>query len=121
MFKTILASLSNVQRQLNVEPIASLWRNRSWCLAYQIIENNNQGNKERVFKIVKPDEVYLDDDHQTAIDLKPLCALDEPDLIKLYEIFGSKMVIRICSKNFYNWTIKKMTSTYWSSIRYVIC
>ena len=42
-----------------------------------------------MFKIVSPNEIYLDDDHQCAIDLRPLLPPDEPELTKLYEKFGA--------------------------------
>ncbi|CAF4882959.1 unnamed protein product, partial [Rotaria sp. Silwood2] len=84
-----LAAISNITKHLNVEPLRSRLINKPWCLAYQIIERSN-GNKERIFKIAKPIDIYLDDDHQSAIDLRPLCAPDEPELTKLYELFGSK-------------------------------
>ncbi len=80
-----LSIASNLTQQLNIEPLKSRLRNRPWCLAYQLNEN-----KQRIFKIVKPSDIYLDDDHQSAIDIKPLCAPDEPELIKLYETFGAK-------------------------------
>lgn len=89
IYTNCLKQLSFTRRELNVEPLKSLLINNPWCLAYQIIELTN-GNKERIFRIAKPNEIYLDDDHQSSIDLKPLCAPDEPDLIKLYELFGSK-------------------------------
>ncbi|CAF4923582.1 unnamed protein product, partial [Rotaria sp. Silwood1] len=84
-----LAAISNIAQHLNVEPLRSRLINKPWCLAYQIIERTD-GNKERIFKIAKPTDIYLDDDHQSAIDLRPLCAPDEPELTKLYEVFGSK-------------------------------
>jgi len=84
-----LAAVSNIAQHLNVEPLRSRLINRPWCLAYQIVERSD-GNKERIFKIAKPTDIYLDDDHQSAIDLRPLCAPDEPELTKLYELFGSR-------------------------------
>ncbi|CAF4965063.1 unnamed protein product [Rotaria sp. Silwood1] len=39
---------------------------------------------------VKPNEIHLDDNHQSATHLQSLCAPDEPALSILYEIFGSK-------------------------------
>ncbi|UJR29713.1 hypothetical protein I4U23_017262 [Adineta vaga] len=86
-----LAVVSNVAREFHEEPLKSRLRNSSWCLGYQIIENSH-GNKERIFRIVKPNEIYLDDDHQCSIDLHPLCAPDEPELTKLYEQFGAKWI-----------------------------
>jgi hypothetical protein len=85
IYTNCLKQLSILAEQLNIEPLKSRLRTKAWCLAYQFIEN-----KQRIFKIVKPSEIYLDDDHQSAIDIKPLCAPDEPELIKLYELFGSK-------------------------------
>ena len=76
---------------MNIEPLRSRLITKPWCLAYQIISRSD-GNKERTFRIVKPNEVYLDDDHQCSIDLRPLCAPDEPELTKLYEQFGSKWI-----------------------------
>ena len=84
-----LAAVSNIAQQFNFEPLRSRLNNRPWCLGYQIIERSD-GTKERTFKIARPSDIYLDDDHQSAIDLQPLCAPDEPELTKLYEIFGSK-------------------------------
>ncbi|CAF3220425.1 unnamed protein product [Rotaria sp. Silwood2] len=80
---------SNIAQQLNVEPLRSRLISKPWCLAYQIIELRDE-NKERIFKIGKPSDIYLDDDHQYAIDLRSLCAPDESELTKLYEFFGSK-------------------------------
>ena len=86
-----LAAVSNMAQQLNVEPLRSRLRSKSWCLAYQTIKQSD-GNEKRIFKIAKPSEIYLDDDHQFAIDLRPLCAPDEPELMKLYEKFGSNWI-----------------------------
>ena len=84
-----LAAVPNIAQQFNCEPLRSRLINQPWCLAYQIIDRTD-GNKERIFRIARPSEIYLDDDHQSAIDLQPLCAPDEPELTKLYAIFGSK-------------------------------
>ncbi|CAF1590939.1 unnamed protein product, partial [Adineta steineri] len=80
-----LASTSNIKEKFQHEPLKSDLMNKPWCLAYRIIENN-----ETIFEIVKPTDVYLNDDHQSVIDLQPLCAPDELDIIKLYEIFGAQ-------------------------------
>ena len=84
-----LAAVSNIAQQFNFEPLRSRLINKPWCLAYQINERSD-GTKERTFKVARPSDIYLDDDHQSAIDLQPLCAPDEPELTKLYELFGSK-------------------------------
>lgn len=77
---------SRLTEQLNREPLKTRLRNEPWCLAYQYLPNST----DRTFKIVRPADVYLDDDHQSAQDIRPLCAPDEPDLIALYQLFGSK-------------------------------
>ena len=77
---------SRLTEELNSESLKNRLRNECWCLAYQYLPNST----ERTFVIVKPSDVYLDDDHQSAQDLRPLCAPDEPDLISLYHQFGSK-------------------------------
>lgn len=84
-----LAAVSNVDRKLNSEPLRSRLISKPWCLGYQIVERDD-GTKDRTFKIARPCDIYLDDDHQCAIDLRPLCAPDEPELTKLYEKYGCK-------------------------------
>lgn len=86
-----LSAASNVTQQRYVEPLRSRLLNKPWCLAYQTLERSD-GTKHQIFKIAKPSDIYLDDDHQSAIDLRPLCAPDEPELIKLYEKFGAKWI-----------------------------
>lgn len=88
-YTNCLKQLSVSSQQLNIEPLKSRLRNKPWCLAYQLIQDKTD-QKRRIFQIVKPSDIYLDDDHQSAIDINPLCAPDEPELIKLYEYFGSK-------------------------------
>lgn len=92
-----LAAVPNVAQRFNIEPLKSRLISRPWCLGYQTIENSD-GTRERIFKIVRPAEVYLDDDHQSAIDLHPLCAPDEPELTKLYEAFGSKWLSEVVQR-----------------------
>jgi hypothetical protein len=60
-------------------------RNEPWCLGYQTVDGGKPTSK-----IVKPNEVYLNDDEQYLSVLQPLCAPDEPELAKLYERYGSK-------------------------------
>ena len=60
-------------------------KNEPWCLGYQMTEDRCQ----RLFRIVSPKEIYLDDDHQCALDLRPLLPPDEPELTKLYGKFGA--------------------------------
>ncbi|CAF3809992.1 unnamed protein product [Rotaria sp. Silwood1] len=64
-------------------------KNEAWCLGYHFIEKCSTSEKKRIFKIVPPNEIYLDDDHQCAIDLQPFLPPNEPELTKLYEKFGA--------------------------------
>jgi hypothetical protein len=84
-----LASFSTWSRRLHVEPLRSRLIKERWCLGYQTILGPNNSTYQN-FKISKPNEIYLNDDEQSAIDLKPLCAPAEPGLTKLYAQFGSK-------------------------------
>ena len=84
-----LSAASTVTRQFDVEPLRSRLRNEPWCLGYQTIDRADR-SQERTFRIVRPCDIYLDDDHQCALDLRPLCAPDEPELTKFYERFGAR-------------------------------
>jgi hypothetical protein len=84
-----LASFSTWSPQFHVEPLKSRLRNERWCLGYQTIVKSD-GRTHNNFKIAKPNEIYLNDDEQCAIDLQPLCAPVEPELTNLYAQFGSK-------------------------------
>ncbi|CAF4927120.1 unnamed protein product, partial [Rotaria sp. Silwood1] len=86
-----LSIVSNTTQQLYVEPLHSRLINKPWCLAYQIPEGSN-GIKYQEFKITKPSDIYLDDDNQYAIKLRPLCAPEEKQLIQLYKKFGAKWI-----------------------------
>ena len=89
VYLNCLKQLAAVTRQLNVEPLRSRLISKPWCLGFQMVERPD-GTKERISRIARPADIYLDDDHQCAIDLRPLCAPDEPELTILYETFGSK-------------------------------
>ncbi|UJR19550.1 hypothetical protein I4U23_022680 [Adineta vaga] len=84
-----LASISDIKQKLSSEPLKTRLINEPWCLAYRTIQHEDDIN-EKIFQIAKPCDIYLDDDHQSSIDLQPLCAPDESDLMKLYETFGAK-------------------------------
>ncbi|CAF1432853.1 unnamed protein product [Rotaria sordida] len=84
-----LAIATNTTNELQSTSLIKRLKNESWCLGYQVIEKRSNNEKQRLFKIVPPNEIYLDDDHQCAIDLRPLLPPDEPELTKLYEKFGA--------------------------------
>ena len=76
-------------RQFEVEPYRSRLRNEPWSRRYETIDRADQ-SQERTFRIVRPCDIYLDGDHQCALDLRPLNAPDEPELTKFCERFGAK-------------------------------
>jgi hypothetical protein len=84
-----LAIAANTTNELQSVSLVKRLKIEAWCLGYQTIERRSNNEKQRIFKIVSPNEIYLDDDHQCAIDLRPLLPPDEPELTKLYEKFGS--------------------------------
>ena len=75
--------------ELSREPLASRMKNEPWCLGVQSSEDKNYANVP-VSSIVRPSEIYLDDDPQCARIFNPVCPPNEPTLIKLYEKFGAK-------------------------------
>jgi hypothetical protein len=88
-YTSCLRQLAMAANELQTASLVKRLKNEAWCLGYQTIERRSNSEKQRIFKIVSPNEVYLDDDHQCAIDLRPLLPPDEPELTKLYEKFGA--------------------------------
>jgi hypothetical protein len=84
-----LATSVSFSHELMLEPIQTRLRGEPWCLGYQMVKIDN-GETERICKIVTPQEVYLDDDHSLALDVNPLCSPEEPLLTDLYKRFGSR-------------------------------
>ena len=84
-----LAIAANTTNELQSASLLKRLKNEAWCLGYQTVERRSNNEKQRMFKIVPPSEIYLDDDHQCSIDLRPLLPPDEPELTKLYEKFGA--------------------------------
>ncbi|CAM4809029.1 unnamed protein product [Rotaria magnacalcarata] len=85
-----LAMATNTTNELQSASLVKRLKTQSWCLGYQTVERRSSTEKQRMFKIVPPNEIYLDDDHQCAVDLRPLLPPDEPELTKLYEKFGAQ-------------------------------
>ena len=85
-----LALAANTTSELQSVSLVKRLKNEAWCLGYQFVERSSNNENQRIFKIVPPNEIYLDDDHQCAIDLRPLLPPDELELTKLYEKFGAR-------------------------------
>ncbi|CAF1417698.1 unnamed protein product [Adineta steineri] len=89
-YTSCLRQLANASNELQSATLVKRLKNEAWCLGYQTVERRSNNEKQRMFKIVSPNEIYLDDDHQCAIDLQPLLPPDESELTKLYEKFGAQ-------------------------------
>ena len=94
-----LSIASQTSDELQTVNLSKRLRKEAWCLGYQIVERRSHAEKQRTFRIVSPDQIYLDDDHQCAIDLRPLLPPDEPELTKLYEKFGAKWLSECVKRN----------------------
>lgn len=84
-----LASEFPFATKLQNEPLRSRLRNEPWCLAHQTVQDGDQPQR-KISKIMRPHEIYLNDDEQYVNVLKPLCAPEEPALTKLYEWYGAR-------------------------------
>ena len=89
VYTMCLKRLAATVYELGSGLIVERLRNEPWCLGYQMVDGNND-QKERTFRIAKPNQIYLNDHHPYFTSLQPLCPPDEPELIKLYERFGSR-------------------------------
>lgn len=94
-----LAMAAQTTDELQSAQINKRLKNEDWCLGYQTVERRSNGEKQRIFRVVPPNQIYLDDDHQCAIDLRPLLPPDEPELTKLYEKFGAKWLSEFVKRN----------------------
>ncbi|CAF2972551.1 unnamed protein product [Rotaria sp. Silwood2] len=84
-----LAVAASCTSELHQEPLQTRLKNEPWCLGFRLIELSENDTQEKP-EIVRPMEIYLDDDHQCAVNYKPLCSPDDPALLKLYKTFGAK-------------------------------
>ncbi|UJR22115.1 hypothetical protein I4U23_025179 [Adineta vaga] len=89
-YTSCLRQLAIAANELQSVALLKRLKNEAWCLGYQTVERRSTNERQRMFKIVAPNEIYLDDDHQCAIDLRPLLPPDESELTKLYEKFGAQ-------------------------------
>ncbi|CAF4077045.1 unnamed protein product, partial [Rotaria sordida] len=89
VYTNCLRQLAITINELQSMSLIKRLKTKAWCLGYQVIDGCTNNEKQRIFKIVSPNQIYLDDDHQCAIDLRPLLPPDEPELTELYEKFGA--------------------------------
>ena len=43
-------------------PLVKRLKSEAWCLGYQTVERRSNVEKQRIFKIASPNEIYLDDE-----------------------------------------------------------
>lgn len=84
-----LAIMNNQTNELLYAPLLKRLQREPWCLGLQTISKND-GKEQTTFRITTPNEIYLVDDQQSAMDLKPLCSPDDPLLTELYRKLGSR-------------------------------
>lgn len=92
-----LKRLATNVSELQEETIKRRLTNEPWCLAYQYIDDKD-GNERRLFKIVKPEEVYINDHPICAKKFQPFCAPFDENLAELYKQFGSKYLAECVKK-----------------------
>ncbi|CAF3536801.1 unnamed protein product [Rotaria socialis] len=83
-----LAYYVDGSNELNFEPLNTRLRTNAWCLGYQTVVDAN-GTNEKILKIVKPNEIYLEDNSVYSMQLHPLLPPNK-ELEKLYEHFGAR-------------------------------
>lgn len=84
-----LTSAVTCSNELFCEPVNKRLTTNAWCLGVQTIISPN-GDSEEVYKIVVPNDIYLDDDARVSSLFQPLLAPLQPELSKLYESFGAQ-------------------------------
>ena len=84
-----LALAAVCSNELQREPLNTRLRTNAWCLGFQTIVHANSVS-EQAFKIVQPNEVYLDDSPVYATHFRPLLPPLERALPKLYKLFGAQ-------------------------------
>lgn len=84
-----LAMLHSAHQDLMTHPIRTRLKNERWCLGYRTVDKDNS-QTECIGQVVRPSEVYLNDDHSMIADLQPVCAPDEQLIIELYRALGSR-------------------------------
>ncbi|UJR18092.1 hypothetical protein I4U23_004992 [Adineta vaga] len=75
--------------ELQQEPLYTRLKTSAWCLGFRNIDHEN-GTREQIFEIVKPDEIYLDDSPMCAEKFRPLLPPKISQLPTLYQHFGAK-------------------------------
>ncbi|CAF1678292.1 unnamed protein product, partial [Rotaria magnacalcarata] len=92
-----LAYYVDGSNELDSEPLNTRLRTNAWCLGYQTVVDANGTNEKRL-KIVKPNEIYLEDNSVYSMQLHPLLPPNK-ELEKLYEHFGSQWLSKCVKEN----------------------
>ncbi|CAF1131373.1 unnamed protein product [Adineta steineri] len=83
-----IARVSAEIPEFHNEPLERRLKTEPWCLGFQRIDSN-ESKTMYFYRIVKPTEIYLNDDPQCELHHRPICS-NEPELNKLYKQFGAK-------------------------------
>lgn len=83
-----LADAAAFSNELKLEPLNTRLKKNAWCLGFQTVGSVNETTKQ-TFKIVKPYEIYLDDNSMFSTIFRPLLPPLDSGLSKLYERFGA--------------------------------
>ncbi|CAF1333362.1 unnamed protein product, partial [Didymodactylos carnosus] len=102
-----LADAINDSNQFQWEPVYTQLKTKAWCLGFQTIVHKN--GVSEMFKIVKPSEIYLDDNPVYSKICQPLLPPLDPTLPKLYKRFGAQWLSN-CIVEKKKWTGKPVTS-----------
>ncbi|CAF1186151.1 unnamed protein product [Adineta steineri] len=113
-----LASAAMYSQELQSKSLQERLRTNAWCLAFENTDGEINHNDFKM-KIVKPNEVYLDDDHLCAMAFRPLLPPSEPALVKLYEYFGAKW-LSDCVKRTMTFTGRSIASKRATELRDLI-
>ena len=97
IYLTYLKCLAKNVSKLEEDAIKRRLRSEPWCLGYQYIDNKD-GTQYRDFKILKPEEVYLNDHDICAKKFRLFCAPFGEELAELYKQFGSKYLSQCVRK-----------------------
>jgi hypothetical protein len=102
-------------RELAASPLTPRLQTEPWCLGYELNEDKTKPTM-RVFRIVSPKNIYLNDDNLSALKFHPLCAPNDQAVNNLYKVFGSDYLSKYVttSADLIGMYIFKSTTTYCS-------
>ncbi|CAF1527156.1 unnamed protein product, partial [Adineta steineri] len=98
IYLTCLQKLAGSVIELNEPALVRRLQTEPWCLGYELSEDKND-SKMKLFRIVSPQDVYLNDNNVCAVIFHVLCAPDDRTLSNLYKKFGSNYLSKYVTIN----------------------